>query len=187
MALGADHPVINVSFLDAQDYLAWLNVKVGADVYRLPTEAEWEYAARAGTTTRFAQGDELTSAQANFHRGATENLRGHPMPDIVERSVPVEVEELDAANPWGVRHMSGNVAEVTLSCYSEAHLGLPSSSAYLDNAKSADTCIRVGESGWFNTAMDAVRLARRVRPTKDYRRDFYGFRVLRALSRPERS
>lgn len=179
VALGPNHPVINVSFLDAQEYVAWLNQKAGDAFYRLPTEAEWEYAARAGTTTRFAQGDDLTAEQANFSRAATENLRGQPMPRLDNRKMPVEVDMLDAANGWGLRHMSGNVAEVTLSCFSETLLGLSTSSAYLDHALSFGSCRRVSKGGDFGSAMDLVRLASRNRPTEDYRREFVGFRLIR--------
>jgi formylglycine-generating enzyme required for sulfatase activity len=58
-------PVIDVSWQDAQDYLAWLSQKVGR-AYRLPSEAEWEYACRAGTTTRYSFGDAITPEKANF-------------------------------------------------------------------------------------------------------------------------
>lgn len=54
--IGPKHPVVNVSFLDALEYVAWLNAQVGAEVYRLPSEAEWEYAARAGTETAMRRG-----------------------------------------------------------------------------------------------------------------------------------
>jgi formylglycine-generating enzyme required for sulfatase activity len=91
--LGPDHPVINVSYLDALEYVAWLNGRVGDEVYRLPTEAEWEYAARSGTQTRFAQGDDLTADQANFSRAATEQLRQLPtpvqLPHLTNRRRPV--------------------------------------------------------------------------------------------------
>jgi formylglycine-generating enzyme required for sulfatase activity len=181
VALGPNHPMVNVSFLDAQEYVAWLNAKLGTDVYRLPTEAEWEYAARAGTTTRFAQGDDLTSEQANFSGKATENVRGHLMPELVTRGMPVEVDMLDAANAWGLRHMSGNVAEVTLSCYSAAHLGLPKTSSYLHHAMSEGTCRRVAKGGRYGSAMNAARLAERSRPEQDRRRDFFGFRIIRTF------
>ncbi|PTE12603.1 formylglycine-generating enzyme family protein [Pseudogemmobacter blasticus] len=179
--LGPQHPVINVSYLDVQDYVAWLNRRVGAQVYRLPTEAEWEYAARAGTDTPFAQGDELRSDQANFSRSATENLLKMPRPDIIERKAPVPVNELEAANAWGVRHMSGNVAEITLSCWTDTHLGLATDSAYLAEAEAKSPCRRVGKGGAFNTAMDGLRPAHRFRPEEDYRRAFFGFRLIREL------
>ncbi len=60
-----DQPVIKVSWDDAKEYLRWLNRISGKD-YRLPTEAEWEYAARAGTTTAFSTGDCISTEQANF-------------------------------------------------------------------------------------------------------------------------
>lgn len=179
--LGPQHPVINVSYLDALEYIAWLNGQIGAELYRLPTEAEWEYAARAGTETRFAQGDELTADQANFSRSASENLRGISMPGLLDRGMPVPVDELDAANAWGVRHMSGNVLELTLSCWSEEHLGLSTDSAYLANAVAQGSCRRVAKGGAYMTAMDSLRPARRIRPTEDRRRDFLGFRVVRLL------
>ena len=185
--LGPDHPVINVSYLDIQEYVAWLNAQVGADVYRLPTEAEWEYAARAGTQTRFGQGDELTADQANFSRRSTEHLRGRgvKLPELVNRWIPVPVNELDAANAWGVRHMSGNVYEVTMSCWTDQHLGLPTDGAYLANSpQSPGSCKwnrRVAKGGAFTTAMDGLRPAARNRPTEDNRRDFDGFRIIREL------
>ena len=184
--LGPNHPVINVSYLDVQEYVAWLNAQVGAEVYRLPTEAEWEYAARAGTQTRFAQGDDLTADQANFSRAATENVRrGISMPNLTNRRKPVPVDELDAANGWGVRHMSGNVVELTLSCWTDQHLGLTTDSAYLANSPpSQGSCKwerRVSKGAGYHNAMDTLRPASRTRPLETYRRSFLGFRVIREL------
>jgi len=176
--LGPDHPVINVSLLDMEEYVTWLIAHVGAEVYRLPTEAEWEYAARAGTTTRFAQGEVLTSELANFSGDTTEHNRGRPFPELVTRGIPAPVQALDAANPWGLRHMSGNVYEITLSCHLGRHLGLHSNSAYIDHA--AQGCDRyVAKGGAFNMAMDGVRLAFRTRPTDRNRDSTYGFRLIR--------
>ena len=189
VALGPDHPVIDVSYLDALEYVAWLNGRIGADVYRLPTEAEWEYAARSGTQTRFAQGDELTAGQANFSRKATEHLRQLPkrvqLPHLTDREMPVPVDELDAANAWGLRHMSGNVHELTMSCWTEEHLGLASDSAYLRLAQSQSqsNCRRVAKGGAFIFAMDGLRLAVRIRPLETSRKDYLGFRLVREMTK----
>lgn len=179
--LGPRHPAINISYLDVQEYVAWLNTKVGAEVYRLPTEAEWEYAARAGTQTRFAQGDDLTAEQANFSRRGTEKLRGMPMPDLMDHRLPVTVDMLDAANIWGLRHMSGNVRERTQSCWSKEHLGLQTDSAYLALAQSQGACMRVNKGGSFVAAMDYARPATRGRASDTYRRDNFGFRIVRQM------
>lgn len=184
--LGPDHPVINVSYLDVQEYVAWLNAQVGAEVYRLPTEAEWEYAARAGTQARFAQGDDLTADQANFSRKGTESLRrGTPMHNLIDRWIPVTVNELDAANGWGVRHMSGNLEELTLSCWTDQHLGLVTDRAYLENSPpSQGSCKwnrRVSKGGGYHYAMDYLRPAGRMRPLEASRFNDLGFRVVREL------
>ncbi len=180
-ALGPNHPVINVSYLDVQQYVDWLNRKAGAKVYRLPTEAEWEYAARAGTETPFAQGAELTAEQANFSRLGTERSLGKPQPQLIDRETPVEVVELGAANGWGLRHMSGNVDEITLSCWTPTHIGLTSDSAYLAHTLAQGSCQRVAKGGSFNRGMDWCRLAVRTHPPETARTYYRGFRVVREL------
>jgi hypothetical protein len=67
-----EHPVVGVSWMDAQLYLRWLSQKTG-QVYRLPSEAEWEYACRAGTRTAFSFGDVITPEQANYDGNYTYN------------------------------------------------------------------------------------------------------------------
>ena len=172
-------PVVNVSYNDILEYIDWLNGKVGAEVYRLPTEAEWEYAARAGATTKFAQGDELTADQANFYGTGTAQVEGRPRPDLVDRLMPVHVDELDAANAWGLRHMSGNVSERTMSCWSERHLvGLATSSAHLADARSASVCRRVGKGGNYAFAMGYSRPANRGPGRDDLRGQRFGFPAL---------
>ncbi|MGL5011622.1 MAG: formylglycine-generating enzyme family protein [Paracoccaceae bacterium] len=179
--LGPNHPVINVSYIDIQQYVDWLNSKVGAQVYRLPTEAEWEHAARAGTETPFAQGDALTAEQANFSRKGTEHGLDKPLPELVDRDQPVEVEDLDAANAWGLRHMSGNVSELTLSCWTEQHLGLSSASAYLASADTQNLCKRTVKGGGFDAGMDWCRLAVRTRQESSDRDEYTGFRLVRDM------
>lgn len=117
---GPRQPVIDVSFYDVLEYVAWLNTKVGSKVYRPPTEAEWEYAARSGTSTKFAQGDTLTNEQANFTE--YQSLGNRRVPNRDRLGVPISVDRLDAANAWGLRHMSGNVFEWTMSCLSKRPL-----------------------------------------------------------------
>ena len=175
------NPVMNVSYDDIQHYTAWLNGKVGAEVYRLPTEAEWEYAARAGTTTRFAQGETLPKAQANFLYGRWIGPGNYESDDSIVHRTPIPVDQLDAANGWGLRHMSGNVLERTMSCAFERHLGLPTSSAYLRDAQQRKTCDRVGKGGVFAAGPDRARPANRGSATQDRRSDMSGFRVLREL------
>jgi formylglycine-generating enzyme required for sulfatase activity len=174
------HPVIGVSYDDMQLYLDWLNTKAGTNVYRLPTEAEWEYAARAGTQTPFAQGEDLTSDQANFNGIATGEMLGMDRPDLLTRGHPVAVDELDAANPWGLRHMSGNVIERTMSCWTNLHTEWPTSSIYFEMAK-VENCQRVTRGGTFAVGMDDVRVAIRGRVLQDRRSNISGFRITRDL------
>lgn len=70
-------PVIDVSWNDAQGYVQWLSVRTG-QTYRLLTEAEWEYAARAGTTTAYSTGTDINYSQANFNLGLTPTRRAIP-------------------------------------------------------------------------------------------------------------
>jgi formylglycine-generating enzyme required for sulfatase activity len=85
-------PVINVSWDDTQEFVVWLS-RVTGRTYRLLSEAEWEYAARGGTTTRYAFGDTLTANQAQFGAGKTEQVGSFP------------------ANRFGLHDMHGNVWE----------------------------------------------------------------------------
>jgi formylglycine-generating enzyme required for sulfatase activity len=103
---GPDCPVESISWNEAVQFIASLNARFPGRNYRLPTEAQWEYACRAGTSTPFSTGDRLTTGQANFDgryrrpgqpRGSN---RGRPLP---AGSFP--------SNPWGLRDMHGNVWE----------------------------------------------------------------------------
>jgi formylglycine-generating enzyme required for sulfatase activity len=182
IALSDRHPVLKVSYDDMQNYLAWLNSKVGADVYRLPTEAEWEYGARAGTQTPFAQGEEITDDQANFNGVDTAELLEEAPPG--SRGYPVSVDDLDAANAWGLRHMSGNLIEKTMSCWTERHMDWPVSSIYLEMALNT-RCERVTKGGAYAATMDYARPAVRGRGSEDSRSNIMGFRIVRDLKLTE--
>jgi formylglycine-generating enzyme required for sulfatase activity len=103
---GDNCPVEHVSWDDVQDFIKKLNQQEGNDKYRLPTEAEWEYAARAGTTTPFYTGNCLSTDQANYNGNFT--LSSCPMGKYREKTVPVASF---AANAWGLYDMHGNVFE----------------------------------------------------------------------------
>jgi len=173
------HPVMDVSYLDTLEYTAWLNSKIGADVYRLPTEVEWEYAAQAGTNTKFAQGDTLTSDQARFLVSVKVNGRWVTIPK--GGGMPVLVDDLDAANAWGLRHMSGNVFERTMSCITQRHLGLETSRIYLDAFNQVKSCDRVVKGGAYPAHAEYARPASRGASSEGGRSSMIGFRIVREL------
>jgi formylglycine-generating enzyme required for sulfatase activity len=164
-------PVINVSWKDALNYAAWLSEQTGYS-YRLPTEAEWEYACRAGTATPFSTGEHISTEQANFNGSldyGSESAIGQ------HRKQTVEVGSF-AANPFGLYEMHGNVWEWTASTYSENYNG--------EELRCFDTEIetyRVLRGGsWVNTKR-SVRSASRIRRDANDKADFIGFRLARDL------
>ncbi len=168
----ANRPVINVSWNDAQDYIAWLSAKTGK-AYRLPTEAEWEYAARAGTTTPYYQGYELNTDEANYD-GADYQRDGSPG---IYRQMTTPVGSF-APNGFGLTDMEGNVWEWTEDCWNPDYRGAPSD----DSArKSGDCNRRVVRSGAFNNTPAYARSAFRFWEVGELRSAFIGFRVVREL------
>ena len=121
-------PVINVSWNDAQAFVAWLSSKTKRP-YRLPTEAEWEYACRAGTTTRTFRGDSISVKHANYdhEHGRTSEVGSYP------------------ANPWGLYDLLGNVWEHVEDPYHETYVGAPDDgSAWLSDADLSRRVVRGG-------------------------------------------
>ena len=98
-------PVENVSWADADEFIKKLNAKNDGFIYRLPLDAEWEYAARAGTTTTFSFGDTLEPSQANFHKDLSVTT---PTADYKAKTVAVGSYQ---PNAWGLFDMHGNVYE----------------------------------------------------------------------------
>jgi sulfatase modifying factor 1 len=105
-ACGDDCPVETVSWNDVRDFIRNLNQKEGTDKYRLPTEAEWEYACRAGTGTPFYFGNCLSTDQANYD--GMFPIPGCPRGEFRRRTLPVGSFQ---PNAWGLYDMHGNVAE----------------------------------------------------------------------------
>ena len=154
-------PVINVSWLDAQAYAAWLAQQTG-QAYRLPSEAEWEYAARAGTESAYWWGDSPQAGMAQCDDCNT---------DVANQTA--EVGQFPP-NPWGLFDLNGNVDEWVADCYSENYMGAANS----QTARTSGSCDqRVMRGGsWFDIAR-LVRSSARYRHPADARRDSWGFRV----------
>ena len=176
-------PMTGITYHEMRDYVSWLNGKVGVNVYRLPTEAEWEYAARAGTKTRFAQGDTLTVEQANFMVSRRDIVDGEYVwnHDLGSAGELLPVDSLDAANAWGLRHMSGNASERTSTCGSGPHRALESSSLYLSVDSDRRSCKRSAKGRMYSGNVELARPARRVALSDDHWSPSLGFRVVRDL------
>jgi formylglycine-generating enzyme required for sulfatase activity/uncharacterized caspase-like protein len=127
-----NHPVVCVTWQDATAYAAWMSRKAGQH-YRLLTEAEWEYAARAGTTMAYYWGSEIGSGHANCQNcGSRWDNRG---------TSPVGSF---AQNPWGLYDMAGNVASWTLDCWINNYQGVPTDGTACKSASDPDHVLRGG-------------------------------------------
>jgi formylglycine-generating enzyme required for sulfatase activity len=166
-------PVINVNWDDAQSYISWLRAKTGK-AYRLLSEAEREYVARAGTTTPFWWGSSISTDQANYNGDHT-YLGGGPRGEYRKRPLPVNSF---GANPWGFYQMHGNVWEWTQDCWTDSNEGNPGDGG----ARTASDCGRrvVRGGSWYNIA-SWVRAARRHWYGAAIRLPVIGFRVARPL------
>jgi formylglycine-generating enzyme required for sulfatase activity len=166
-------PVVDVSWDDAKNYVAWLAKKTGKP-YRLPSEAEWEYAARASAKTAFAFGPTISSAQANYDgttaygAGATGVNRQKTMPVA---SFP--------ANAFGLFDMHGNVWEWLEDCWSDEYTAAtPANGAPYGNGNCDGRVMRGGS--WEDYAGD-IRSSARVGSNTDEQSWSDGFRVARGM------
>ncbi len=156
-----NRPVINVSWDDAREYVRWLSRKTG-QAYRLPSEAEWEYAARAGTTMAFHFGIDINPKQANY--GGNEGKT-------------VAVGSF-SANAFGLHDVHGNVREWVEDCWSGSYEGAP-----LDgSAWTAGDCRRrVLRGGSWNNNPRNLRAANRNKYSTGNQNYNDGFRIARTL------
>ncbi|NOX94238.1 MAG: SUMF1/EgtB/PvdO family nonheme iron enzyme [Alphaproteobacteria bacterium] len=161
-------PVVNVSVEDARGYLAWLSEKTGAN-YRLPSEAEWEYAARAGSDSAFHTGDQITTGQANYNGQYPYNRA----PKGLYRSKTTAVGSF-AANAFGIHDMHGNVREWTQDCWRSSHSGAPEDGSAVGGACSS----QVIKGGAWNVGAWRLRSAYRDGGEKTLRKYDTGFRVV---------
>ena len=178
---GDDRPVEQVSWEDAQEFCARLSRETGK-AYRLPSEAEWEYACRAGTTTPFHFGETITTDLANYY-GQDREISGEtypgsygdgPLGEYREETTPVGLFEV--ANNFGLCDMHGNVLEWCQDRYHDSYKGAPvDGSAWLEGGGKEELCILRGGS-WVSFPGFCRSAARsRIRPSD--RSDVIGFRV----------
>lgn len=160
--IGADRPVESVTWDEAVEFCKRLSIKTN-EIYRLPTEAEWEYACRAGTESIYFWGNAFDGAFAWYR--ANSDGRTHP----VGQKKP---------NDWGLRDITGNVWEWCSDLYSEDY--------YSNSPKSDPRGVKIGVSrvyrggSWINSA-SMHRASDRLRVTPDARDDNIGFRIVREV------
>ncbi|WP_313703511.1 SUMF1/EgtB/PvdO family nonheme iron enzyme [Massilia sp.] len=167
------HPVVGVSWFDAQRFLAWLSEATGQR-YRLPSEAEWEYACRAGTRTAFSFGDGIGTDLANYDGNFTWN--GGARGEYRRGTTPVTHFR---PNPWGLHDMHGNVWEWVQDVMHDSYEGAPlDGSAWEEGGERARRILR-GGSWLYNPRY--LRSALRNGFSAVMSNDIVGFRVAREL------
>ncbi|MEN8132460.1 MAG: SUMF1/EgtB/PvdO family nonheme iron enzyme [Pseudomonadota bacterium] len=161
-----DCPVESVSWHDVQGFLQKLNTQTGK-MFRLPNQAEWEYAARAGTTGPFSLQGRISADKANYNANYT--YAGSSRGSYRGKTVPTGSLP---ANPWGLHEVHGNVWEWTCSAYDEKYEG-----SETQCAGSSDSALRVGHGGSWDSLPRSLRSATRDGDTPANRSSSVGFRL----------
>jgi len=163
-----NRPVINVSYNDiTQQYIPWLN-KVTGKTYRLPSEAEWEYAARAGSTSEYSWGNSINCSQARYgNHSAISDECGND-----QKTVPVKTY---SANSYGLYDMHGNVYELTQDCWNGSYNGAPSNGKAWTAGNCGQHVLRGGS--WYVKPY-YLRSALRLRNSASRRSYDSGFRLV---------
>ncbi|MEM7329613.1 MAG: SUMF1/EgtB/PvdO family nonheme iron enzyme [Pseudomonadota bacterium] len=169
-----DRPVFDLNASQAEAYIDWLNSQVDGTPYRLPSEAEWEYAARAGTTTPFSTGEDITSAQANYNgqRGYNGGATGGAY-----LRMPVAVGSYPA-NAFGLHDMHGNIAEWIADCYTRTYAGLPRDGRAIPGREGCSRPVRGGD---YEKVPSYIRAAKRRAEPAARQDETIGFRVAKSL------
>jgi sulfatase modifying factor 1 len=182
------HPAACISWDDARDYAAWLARKTGRP-YRLATEAEWEYAARAGTTTARYWGDAAEGAckSAQILTSGTVEALGSPKSETQQlvcadsHSFTMPVGSF-APNPFGLNDMIGNIFEWVADCYHPNYVGAPTDGSAWDEPNCK---LRLPKGGAFHSPPWIARAAFHGGPVPpEYRPVASGIRVVRDLPAP---
>jgi formylglycine-generating enzyme required for sulfatase activity len=168
---GDQRPVEQVSWHDATEFCRRLSQRTGRN-YTLPSEAQWEYACRAGTTTAFHFGETISSELANYN--GSEAYANGPKGEYRKQTTEVG---LFPANAWGLQDMHGNVWEWCLDHWHDSYEGAPEDgSAWLDE-KAAEDERRLLRGGSWSNHPRVCRSVYRGGDHPDYRSDGRGFRV----------
>ncbi len=170
---GEKRPVENVSWIEAQAFLQKLNFLEKADendhTYRLPTEVEWEYAARAGTATSYFFGDEESKLTEYAWFLGNSGLETHPV-------------GLKRSNPWELYDIYGNVGEWVQDEYHISYKGAPTDGRAWENTfLSVSVPVRIRRGGGWNGNAGCCRSAERLFAVQDRRLNSLGFRVVREM------
>ncbi|MEN3334253.1 MAG: hypothetical protein V7641_3618 [Blastocatellia bacterium] len=164
-------PVQNVSWLEAVEFCERLSQATGRR-YRLPTEAEWEYACRAGTQTPFNLGEAITPELVNYDG----NYPFADVPKGLMRRQPIPVGSTSAPNAFGLQNMHGNIAEWCSDVWHENYIGAPSDASSWEAG--GDVNMRVLRGGSWYDGGNNCRSASRVKDPADAKMPFIGFRIV---------
>lgn len=167
------HPVVGVSWRDAQGYCRWLSEQTG-QAYRLPSEAEWEYACRAGTVTPFCWGSEITPDQANYN-GTFVYAGGGAEGVYRKKTEPVDAFE---PNHWGLHQMHGNVWEWCQDAWNDTYAGAPSDGSAWRMGDETQAILR---GGFWYLLPFYLRSANRAGAPREDRVNSVSFRLARTL------
>lgn len=167
------HPVVGISWNDAQQYCSWLSQRTGQS-YRLPSEAEWEYACRAGTKTAFSFGDTISTDLANYD--GNQSYNGSPKGTWRKGTSPVGAY---APNPWGLYDMHGNVWEWVQDAVHDNYQGAPLDGRAWEEG--GDATRRILRGGSWQYSPRYLRSAIRNGYSASMANDIVGFRVVRDL------
>jgi formylglycine-generating enzyme required for sulfatase activity len=174
-----NHPVAGVSWLDAQDFIRWLNHKTGKEHYRLLSESEFEYAARAGATTIYWWGNDPSHDYANYGKDAGQDIGGKAegRDKWIDSTSPVCSFP---TNPFGLCDMYGNVYQWVEDCYQPNGALLPADGS---TVKSGNCSVRGFRSNSFESNAKTLRSANRafVYAPNTRGRSYLSFRVAKTI------
>ena len=174
-------PVVCISWDDAQAYIAWLNARAGGSGggrYRLPTEAEWEYAARAGATTPYYWGEEISRDRVNY---GLDEKKFAPFAKGADRWLYTSPVGSFPANPFGLHDMAGNVWQMVEDCWHGSYVLAPRDGSAWMSDTCKDRVVRGGS--WYKPPTGQRHAMRGKNTAEDMRHGLseIGFRVVRSL------